>query len=113
MGGTTQQDTSKRSCKELLEATPGLRDGGYVVTPDGTNQIKVYCDMAGGGWTLVGMVHSANNRAVKEPSNFFNQGYQSTAKELQTNTNAIGKGVSTGIRTLLVHMLAVLDSRPA
>ena len=46
-----------RSCLELLGAFPDSLDGTYVVDPDGAGILSepfaAYCDMRGGGWTLV------------------------------------------------------------
>ena len=45
-----------RTCKEILTAQPASKDGVYTIDPTGgatTDAAKVYCDMTGGGWTLV------------------------------------------------------------
>lgn len=40
------------SCKTLLDQTPSLSNGVYQLKR-GSDEIAAYCDMAGGGWTLV------------------------------------------------------------
>lgn len=40
------------SCKTLLDQTPSLSNGVYQLKR-GSDEIPAYCDMAGGGWTLV------------------------------------------------------------
>lgn len=54
-------ETPPSSCKDLLQAAPGLRgaDGIYEIDPDGPGgsaPIQVFCDLSldDGGWTLVG-----------------------------------------------------------
>ena len=52
----TDGDCSFVSCKALLAAHPALGDGAYGLDPDGAGGVDPYqawCDMAGGGWTLV------------------------------------------------------------
>lgn len=41
------------SCKAILAAEPGSQDGVYYVDPLGAGATPVWCDMSGGGWTLV------------------------------------------------------------
>jgi hypothetical protein len=41
-----------RSCKTLLVETPSLTNGVYDIN-SGNGDIPMYCDMSGGGWTLV------------------------------------------------------------
>lgn len=40
------------SCKSLLAETPSLQNGVYQIKSGGA-KIAMYCDMTGGGWTLV------------------------------------------------------------
>ena len=47
---------SARTCKEILASNPSAKNGVYTIDPTGgsTNDAAtVYCDMTGGGWTLV------------------------------------------------------------
>jgi hypothetical protein len=41
-----------KSCNEILIAGNSVGDGIYTITPFGSNK-QVYCDMTGGGWTLI------------------------------------------------------------
>jgi hypothetical protein len=46
----------KKSCRALLDGDPKLADGVYSLDPDGpggASPFAAYCDMSGGGWTLV------------------------------------------------------------
>jgi hypothetical protein len=55
---TETQDESKRACHEhYLDGWKS--DGTYTITASNSNKFNVYCDMKDGGWTLVGMVHTA------------------------------------------------------
>lgn len=42
----------KNSCKEILERDSGSSDGIYTINK-GSGETDVYCDMLGGGWTLL------------------------------------------------------------
>lgn len=42
----------KNSCKEILESNSGSLDGVYTINK-GSEETDVYCDMSGGGWTLL------------------------------------------------------------
>ena len=48
-----EEDLTASSCKGLLDKTPTLSNGIHNITYNG-GEIPVYCDMTGGGWTLVG-----------------------------------------------------------
>lgn len=41
------------SCAAIQAANPTATDGPYEVSPDGVNVFTAYCDMTGGGWTLI------------------------------------------------------------
>lgn len=45
--------TTSTSCKTLLDANSSLANGVYTISPDGSTPVSTYCDMTGGGWTLV------------------------------------------------------------
>lgn len=47
--------TSYKSCKAILDAGKSTGDGAYTIIPyDEPNMpVEVWCDMSGGGWTLV------------------------------------------------------------
>jgi hypothetical protein len=52
------------SCRELLMAVPTLPNGAYSIDPDGAGAgapFQVYCDMAGGGWTMILMAGTDMN----------------------------------------------------
>jgi hypothetical protein len=52
--------------------------------------MKVHCRMEGDkGWTLVGMVHTANAGGVNEPESWFGEGLNSGAETLRTNANIL------------------------
>lgn len=47
---------SFRSCLEILKEDQHASDGSYEITPNGVggnDPIRVFCDMSGGGWTVV------------------------------------------------------------
>ena len=46
------------SCRAIIDAGAGSANGLYMIDPDGAGggaPMQVYCDMTGGGWTLVMM----------------------------------------------------------
>ncbi|MBN9164703.1 MAG: hypothetical protein BGO98_33570 [Myxococcales bacterium 68-20] len=54
-------DPGVRTCAEIHTADPLAVDGTYLIDPDGPGpqpSATVYCDMTGGGWTLVMASHS-------------------------------------------------------
>lgn len=60
----TSPETALRACSEILAAAPGSPNGPYWIDPDAdantADAFQTWCDMAGGGWTMV----AQNNRAV-------------------------------------------------
>ncbi len=51
------------SCLLIFSGTSGLADGLYWVDPLGSGAREVYCDMSGGGWTLVARATNAGGVA--------------------------------------------------
>ena len=73
-----REGTFKRACREILGSTPGMPNGVYTIDPDqdGVGAMQVYCDMTGGGWTLIfnqntvgGYFADANDVISKNPTN--------------------------------------------
>lgn len=52
-----------RSCLHLKQESPLLTDGTYWLDPDGNGGFEAYCDMTGGGWTLVARFTVASAQA--------------------------------------------------
>lgn len=48
-----EEDLTATSCSGLLAKTPSLSNGVHNIMYNG-GEVPVYCDMSGGGWTLVG-----------------------------------------------------------
>lgn len=73
---TDRECSQPASCKEILEARPGVADGVYTIhrqQPDGTSLASsVYCDMTtnGGGWT-----QCLRSAYVREAAPLFNSTY--------------------------------------
>lgn len=85
---TPVPDPTKKSCKEHFD--DGFKiDGTYTIMPDGSNKMKAYCDMTSGGWTLVGMIHTADKSGVDEPNDWFHS--PSDSELLQSNTNKVNE----------------------
>ncbi len=61
-----------RSCADLLEWVPDADDGPYVIVPDGA-PLETFCDMTGGGWTLLAKVSPATQDTdpESEPTGWF------------------------------------------
>jgi hypothetical protein len=57
------------SCREIQDLAPDALDGVYAVDPDGAGQgnppLDVFCDMQGGGWTLVGQERKGDAGTLK------------------------------------------------
>ncbi len=54
--------TAPSSCRDVLARNPEAPDGTYAIDPDGPGgdaPFVAYCDLRGGGWTLVLMAGSA------------------------------------------------------
>lgn len=63
-------------CSDILASTPTAADGLYMVNPaltptTGTNLATVFCDMTGGGWT---MVHKKSRTAPGDPGDLWTSG---------------------------------------
>src|SRR5688500_13893848 len=61
-GSPVDASSAPSSCRALLAQNPALPDGAYAIDPDGPRgaaPFVTYCDLRGGGWTLVLMAGSA------------------------------------------------------
>jgi len=71
--GTSANPAS--ACLAVFAANPAAADGVYVVDPDGPSganpPFSAYCDVKGGGWTLVAKVDTANKGGADEPNDWF------------------------------------------
>jgi len=80
------------ACKPILDADAKSADGLYWVDPDGGGAnaaFQVWCDMTGGGWTLIAKVNIANVDNLDEPKDWFQQ-------TLRTNLLADAKMANNG-----------------
>lgn len=63
------------ACKAILDSNGAAPDGPYVVDPDGAGGANLpftaFCDMKGGGWTLIAKVDIANKEGADEPKDWF------------------------------------------
>jgi len=86
---TKEAPKQMRSCRELKASGVGI-DGTYTIVPDGVHEMQVYCDMAAGGWTLLGMVHTSSGTSSSvEPNNWFATGLNDANALLAQNKNQI------------------------
>ncbi len=69
------------SCRQLLDDGYANADGSYWIQPPGVGPLEVYCDMTedGGGWTLIAMIHYADEDNIHEPQEWFQWGYNQSA----------------------------------
>lgn len=69
------------------DAQPAFIINKRFPSPPDIDAFKVYCDMSGSGWTLVGMVHTASSGGVDEPTTWFSNGFYATSSLLSENKN--------------------------
>lgn len=69
------------SCAALLDKFPALKDGNYVIDPDGGGPLKavsLYCAMETGGWTLVANLYDSAADDVPNLPGDVTAGWQQT-----------------------------------
>jgi len=81
-GGTDGTDAGSPglSCAGIKTEYPSSTDGTYWIDPDGdtdpTNSRNVYCDMTGGGWTLMAVNHQdAHSSDFDQDWNTYKNGF--------------------------------------
>ena len=70
------------SCGALRDRLPGTPDGVYAIDPDGAGPIEpvnLFCDMAHGGWTLVGNYDDTPGDDMPNDTSYVVSGWQQTA----------------------------------
>jgi hypothetical protein len=101
---TEPEDPNKNntSCKSLLDKTPSLTSGVYSIKSGGS-EIAAYCDMSGGGWTLVasGIRNNANGWATSgslnlTPNPSISVGFKFADSVINNIQKNVYKTVTTG-----------------
>jgi cysteine-rich repeat protein len=70
------------SCAAILNADPNAPDGLYSIDPDGSgalSPVDLFCDMSGGGWTLVGNYYDSMADDFPNDTSYVVSGWQQTA----------------------------------
>lgn len=70
-----------RSCASALAGVSTTEDGEYLIDPDGVGALaeaRLFCDMAGGGWTLVGNFYDSPGDDMPLNPNLVSSGWQQT-----------------------------------
>ncbi len=101
------------SCKALLTTAPGTPDGLYDIDPDGVGVIapvKAFCDMTGGGWTLVANIYDSGGDDAPNSTDYVVSGWQQTASGQWANAaNRVERSSSgTGSSAVSLAFVAAL-----
>lgn len=111
----TVQASTWPSCKALLTAVPGTPDGLYDIDPDGAGAsapVKVFCDMTGGGWTLVANIYDSAGDDAPNTTDYVVSGWQQTASgQWATAATKVERSASgTGSSAVSLAFVAALKA---
>ena len=110
------QASTWASCKALLTAAPGTPDGLYDIDPDGfagpIDQVKVFCDMTNGGWTLVANIYDSVGDDAPNDTAYVVSGWQQTASgQWASAASRVEKNASgTGSSAVSLEFVAALKA---
>ncbi|MSP91292.1 MAG: hypothetical protein EXR79_05755 [Myxococcales bacterium] len=112
-GGTGTATNPALACKLVLEQDPSAQDGLYWIDPDASGAatpVQMWCDMKGGGWTLVAKVDLAHADNVDEPLTWFTAENNTARLVTPKMENKAGQG-SWGAARFLPYLKANTLSR--
>lgn len=79
-------------------------DGVYLIHPDGRTAVAVYCDMTGGGWTVIHKRYDGSTRFYDKLWTDFKTGFGNTQKEYWLGLDNIHLLTKTAVRSLKIEM---------
>ncbi len=108
----SDEDHPGLSCEDILDAGDSSGDGAYWVDPDGSGAVEVFCDMTGGGWTLVANIYDSAGDDAPNATSYVVSGWQQTGSGSWTTTvsSVLQDSSGTGSAAVSISFVSALGS---